>query len=83
MGVEFILIIIGINVLYVSFFTLRMLMVFKGYRVLASILAMVEVFVYLKGRLLYRLGNGRIHRQQNRGVSGYGVCNVAGRGGFP
>jgi uncharacterized protein YebE (UPF0316 family) len=49
MGVEFILIIIGINVLYVSFFTLRMLMVFKGYRVLASILAMVEVFVYLKG----------------------------------
>lgn len=49
MGVEFILIIIGINVLYVSFFTLRMLMVIKGYRVLASILAMVEVFVYLKG----------------------------------
>ncbi|QQE74956.1 DUF2179 domain-containing protein [Brevibacillus composti] len=49
MGYEIILIIIGINILYVSFFTLRMLMVIKGYRVLASLLAMVEVFVYLKG----------------------------------
>ncbi|CAM3476260.1 MULTISPECIES: DUF2179 domain-containing protein [Brevibacillus] len=46
---EFVLIIIGINILYVSFFTLRMLMVIKGYRVMASLLAMVEVFVYLKG----------------------------------
>lgn len=49
MGISFIGIIIGINILYVSFFTLRMLMVIKGYRVLASLLAMVEVFVYLKG----------------------------------
>jgi len=48
-GMEFVLIIIGINILYVSFFTLRMLMVIKGYRVMASLLAMVEVFVYLKG----------------------------------
>jgi len=46
---EFVLIIIGINILYVSFFTLRMLMVIKGYRVMASLLAMVEVFIYLKG----------------------------------
>ncbi|WP_411503623.1 DUF2179 domain-containing protein [Brevibacillus centrosporus] len=49
MGWEFVLIIIGINILYVSFFTLRLLMVIKGYRFLASIIAMVEVFVYLKG----------------------------------
>ncbi|WP_400161969.1 DUF2179 domain-containing protein [Brevibacillus sp. TJ4] len=49
MGFTFIGIIIGINILYVSFFTLRMLMVIKGYRLLASLLAMVEVFVYLKG----------------------------------
>ncbi|MFY0544739.1 DUF2179 domain-containing protein [Brevibacillus sp. H7] len=49
MGIEFILIIMGINILYVSFFTLRMLMVIKGYRMLASVVAMVEVFVYLKG----------------------------------
>lgn len=49
MGITFIGIIIGINILYVSFFTLRMLMVIKGYRLLASLLAMVEVFVYLKG----------------------------------
>ncbi|MGF9906297.1 MULTISPECIES: DUF2179 domain-containing protein [Brevibacillus] len=49
MGLAFVLIIIGINILYVSFFTLRLLMVIKGYRVLASLVAMVEVFVYLKG----------------------------------
>ncbi|QRG68797.1 DUF2179 domain-containing protein [Brevibacillus choshinensis] len=49
MAWEFILIIIGINITYVSFFTLRLLMVIKGYRFLASLVAMVEVFVYLKG----------------------------------
>ncbi|WNC16086.1 DUF2179 domain-containing protein [Brevibacillus brevis] len=49
MGLEFVLIIIGINIAYVSFFTLRLLMVIKGYRFAASLVAMVEVFVYLKG----------------------------------
>ncbi|MGQ7279789.1 DUF2179 domain-containing protein [Brevibacillus thermoruber] len=49
MGYEIILIIVGINILYVSFFTLRMTLVIKGYRLLASLLSMVEVFVYLKG----------------------------------
>lgn len=49
MGYEILLIIIVINVLYVSFFTLRMILVIKGYRIFASLLSMVEVFVYLKG----------------------------------
>ncbi|WP_053365466.1 DUF2179 domain-containing protein [Bacillus sp. FJAT-27245] len=44
-----ILTIIGINILYVSLFTLRMMIVIKGYRALASILSMGEVFVYLMG----------------------------------
>lgn len=44
-----ILIIIGINVLYVSLFTLRVMIVIKGYRVIASVLSMAEVFVYLMG----------------------------------
>ncbi|WP_126425082.1 DUF2179 domain-containing protein [Brevibacillus marinus] len=52
MGIEFIFIIMGINILYVSFFTLRMLLVIKGYRLLATVVAMVEVFVYLKGLAL-------------------------------
>jgi uncharacterized protein YebE (UPF0316 family) len=52
LGFQIILIIIGINILYVSFFTFRMLMVFKGFKVLASLVSMVEVFVYLKGLAL-------------------------------
>lgn len=46
---EILFTIIIINVLYVSFFTLRMILVIKGYRLVASLLSMVEVFVYLKG----------------------------------
>ncbi|RDU35311.1 DUF2179 domain-containing protein [Neobacillus piezotolerans] len=44
-----ILTIIGINILYVSLFTLRMMIVIKGYRLLASIISMGEVFIYLMG----------------------------------
>ncbi|WP_422658398.1 DUF2179 domain-containing protein [Paenibacillus sp. EC2-1] len=41
--------IIGINVVYVSIFTLRLILMIKGRRALASVLSMVEVFVYLVG----------------------------------
>ncbi|WP_166238280.1 DUF2179 domain-containing protein [Paenibacillus turpanensis] len=41
--------IIGINVAYVSIFTLRMIFVIKGKKLLASGLSMVEVFIYLMG----------------------------------
>ncbi|WP_054957533.1 DUF2179 domain-containing protein [Paenibacillus dakarensis] len=41
--------IIGINVVYVSIFTLRLILMIKGRRSLASFLAMIEVFVYLIG----------------------------------
>lgn len=44
--------IVAINVVYVSLFTLRVLLVIKGYRVLASLLSMGEVFVYLTGLTL-------------------------------
>lgn len=43
------LIIIAINIVYVSLFTLRVILVFKGYRLVASFLSMGEVFVYLMG----------------------------------
>ena len=43
------LIIVVINIVYVSLFTLRVILVFKGYRIVASILSMAEVFVYLMG----------------------------------
>jgi len=44
-----ILTIIGINVVYVSIYTLRMIFVIKGQRVLASLLSVAECFVYLTG----------------------------------
>ncbi|MFK2825739.1 DUF2179 domain-containing protein [Bacillus sp. B190/17] len=44
-----ILAIIAINILYVSLFTLRVILVIKGYRLLASLLSMGEVFIYLMG----------------------------------
>ncbi|MBO8171691.1 MAG: DUF2179 domain-containing protein [Bacillaceae bacterium] len=44
-----VLIIIVINVVYVSLFTLRMILVLKNNKVLASLLSMVEVFIYLMG----------------------------------
>jgi uncharacterized protein YebE (UPF0316 family) len=44
-----ILVIIAVNIIYVSLFTLRVILVIKGYKVLASFLSMAEVFVYLMG----------------------------------
>jgi len=41
--------IIAINVVYVSIFTLRLILVIKGRKGAASFLAMAEVFVYLTG----------------------------------
>ncbi|MGV2788311.1 DUF2179 domain-containing protein, partial [Clostridium perfringens] len=41
--------IIGINVVYVSIFSLRLILMIKGRRGIASLLAMLEVFVYLFG----------------------------------
>ncbi|MED3563061.1 DUF2179 domain-containing protein [Bacillus xiapuensis] len=48
-----IFIIIVINILYVAFFTLRMLLVIKGQKVWASIISMLEVYVYLVGLTIF------------------------------
>ncbi|WP_256218343.1 DUF2179 domain-containing protein [Bacillus sp. MUM 116] len=48
-----IFIIIVINILYVTFFTLRMLLVIKGQKVWASIISMLEVYVYLVGLTIF------------------------------
>ncbi len=48
-GMNIILIIIVINIVYVSLFTLRMIFVMKGQKMLASLISMVEVFTYLIG----------------------------------
>jgi len=46
---QVILSIIAINVAYVSVFTLRLILMIKGRRGAASLLAMAEVFIYLVG----------------------------------
>lgn len=44
-----VLIIFSINIVYVTFFTLRMIMTLKGYRYLAAAVSMVEVIIYIVG----------------------------------
>lgn len=44
-----ILIIFSINIVYVTFFTIRMIMTLKGYRYFAAALSVVEVVVYVVG----------------------------------
>ena len=41
--------IFSINIVYVSFFTVRMIMTLKGYRYLAALLSTVEVVIYVVG----------------------------------
>lgn len=48
-GLSMILVIIAINIVYVSLFTVRLIFVMKGQRLLASVLSAVEVFTYIIG----------------------------------
>src|SRR5690625_1592532 len=45
-------IILTINIVYVSFFTIRMILTLKGLRYLAAIVSMVEVVIYILGLTL-------------------------------
>lgn len=44
-----VVIIFSINIVYVSFFTIRMIMTLKGYRYLAAMVSMVETVIYIVG----------------------------------
>ena len=48
-----VLIIFSINIVYVTFFTVRMIMTLKGYRYLAAAVSMVEVVIYIVGLGLF------------------------------
>lgn len=48
-GLMMVLIILVINIVYVSFFTMRMILTLKGQRYLAALLSMVEVVIYVIG----------------------------------
>jgi len=44
-----VLIIFAINIVYVTFFTIRMILTLKGYRYIAAFISMIEVVVYVVG----------------------------------
>lgn len=44
-----VVIILAINIVYVSFFTIRMILTLKGQRYLAALISMVEVVIYVIG----------------------------------
>ncbi|OKL36130.1 DUF2179 domain-containing protein [Domibacillus mangrovi] len=44
-----VIIILLINVVYVSFFTMRMILTLKGYRYIAAFVSMIEIVIYVVG----------------------------------
>lgn len=48
-GLVMALIILIINVCYVSFFTIRMILTLKGYRYVAAFVSMIEIIIYIIG----------------------------------
>jgi uncharacterized protein YebE (UPF0316 family) len=48
-GLQIVLIIFAINIVYVTFFTVRMILTLKGYRYIAAGVSMVEVVIYVVG----------------------------------
>jgi uncharacterized protein YebE (UPF0316 family) len=48
-GIWMMVIIFVINIVYVSFFTIRMILTLKGYRYFAALLSVVEVTIYVVG----------------------------------
>ncbi len=58
-GILFVAIILGIQIVYVSFFTIRMIFTLKGKRYLAAGISAIEVYIYIMGLslVLDRLDN--------------------------
>ena len=46
---QMVLIIFAINIVYVTFFTVRMILTLKGYRYIAAAVSMIEVVIYVVG----------------------------------
>lgn len=46
---QMVLIIFVINIVYVTFFTIRMILTLKGYRYIAASVSMVEIIIYVYG----------------------------------
>ncbi|KAB7705241.1 DUF2179 domain-containing protein [Bacillus aerolatus] len=76
-GLIMALIILVINVCYVSFFTIRMILTLKGYRYYAALVSMIEIVVYIFGLGLVLDNLNEIQNVVAYAV-GYGLGVLAG-----
>ncbi|WP_102347889.1 DUF2179 domain-containing protein [Bacillus sp. Marseille-P3661] len=76
-SVVMVAIILIINIVYVSFFTIRMILTLKGQRYLAALLSTVEVVIYVVGLGLVLDNLNEIHNLIAYAV-GYGLGVLAG-----
>lgn len=76
-GFMMLAIILVINIIYVSFFTIRMILTLKGYRYLAAGISVIEILVYVVGLGLV-LDN--LNKVQNllAYAAGYGIGIIVG-----
>lgn len=72
-----VLIILAINIVYVTFFTIRMILTLKGYRYIAAMVSMVEVVVYIIGLGLVLDNLDKIQNVIAYAV-GYGIGIIVG-----
>lgn len=72
-----VLIILAINIVYVTFFTIRMILTLKGYRYIAALVSMVEVVVYIIGLGLVLDNLDKIQNVIAYAV-GYGIGVIVG-----
>ncbi|MBS4197261.1 DUF2179 domain-containing protein [Lederbergia citri] len=70
-------IILTINIVYVSFFTIRMILTLKGYRYIAAFLSMIEVIIYVVGLGLVLDNLNQIQNLIAYAV-GYGIGVIVG-----
>ncbi|WP_246943097.1 DUF2179 domain-containing protein [Bacillus pinisoli] len=76
-GIMMIVIILLINIVYVSFFTIRMILTLKGQRYLAAFLSMIEVVIYVVGLGLVLENLDQIQNLVAYAV-GYGIGVIVG-----
>ncbi|RLQ90659.1 DUF2179 domain-containing protein [Falsibacillus albus] len=70
-------IILLINIVYVSFFTIRMILTLKGYRYIAAFVSMIEVVIYVVGLGLVLDNLNQIQNLIAYAV-GYGIGVIVG-----
>ncbi|QOR66872.1 DUF2179 domain-containing protein [Cytobacillus suaedae] len=76
-GIVMVIIILLINIVYVSFFTIRMILTLKGQRYLAAFLSTIEVVVYVVGLGLVLDNLDQIQNLVAYAV-GYGIGVIVG-----